>query len=257
MDLLLPLPTLAAAALTLLLAFTIFGLTGFGSNIVALPLLAQLLPLRCVVPLILLLDLCASLLMGVKHIREVERGELKRLLPVAAIGMVLGVTVLVQAPERWLLLLLGVFVLANSAWALLSRVPPAPISTRWALPAGAFGGVFSALYGTGGPLYAAYLARRVHDKHRLRATLGRHHLPQRHHAAGAVRRQRALRSARAAGRRCADAAFRAGRAGAGQPAARAPAGGTRRPGCLGAADRRRHRPGGARAGCAMTVARDE
>jgi uncharacterized membrane protein YfcA len=168
----LPLTTLAAAALVLLLAFTVFGLTGFGSNIVALPLLAQLLPLRYVVPLILLLDLCASVLMGVKHFREVERVELKRLLPYAAVGMVLGVTVLVQAPERWLLLLLGVFVLANSAWALLSRVRPAPISTRWALPAGAFGGVFSALYGTGGPLYTAYLARRVHDKHRLRATMG-------------------------------------------------------------------------------------
>ncbi len=41
----------------------------------------------------------------------------------------------------------------------------------WAVPLGTVGGVFSALFGTGGPIYTIYLARRVQDKGRLRATI--------------------------------------------------------------------------------------
>jgi uncharacterized membrane protein YfcA len=49
---------------------------------------------------------------------------------------------------------------------------PAPISARWAVPAGLVGGAFTALYGTGGPIYTIYLARRLDDKTVLRATIG-------------------------------------------------------------------------------------
>jgi uncharacterized membrane protein YfcA len=170
----LPLPpeTLLAAAAIIALAYGVFGLTGFGAGIIALPLLAQLMPIRQAVPMILLLDLLAGGLLGLRQRRHVERAEMTRLMPFAAAGMLLGVTLLVQAPQRALLGLLGVFTLAVTAWTLLQRVPTTPISTRWAVPAGAVGGVFTALFGTGGPLYTAYLARRIHDKHRLRATVG-------------------------------------------------------------------------------------
>ena len=52
------------------------------------------------------------------------------------------------------------------------RALPAPISSRWAVPAGLVGGAFTALYGTGGPIYTIYLARRLPDKAQLRATIG-------------------------------------------------------------------------------------
>jgi len=44
------------------------------------------------------------------------------------------------------------------------------IDTKWAIPAGLFGGVFSALFGTGGPIYIVYLSARIEDKAALRAT---------------------------------------------------------------------------------------
>lgn len=176
LDLLLPFPplpwlTLLAAAGVVILAYVVLGMTGFGSSIVAVPLLAHLLPIRYIVPMVLMLDLVTTVMLGMKNRQHVEKGELKRLLPFAMIGIILGATVLVKAPERWLLLLLGVFTLCVTAWTLLTRVKPEPISTRWAAPAGAFGGVFTALYGTGGPVYATYLARRIHDKNKLRATM--------------------------------------------------------------------------------------
>ncbi|MEO8312396.1 MAG: sulfite exporter TauE/SafE family protein [Caldimonas sp.] len=167
----LPLLTVAAAALAVTLAYTVFGLTGFGAAIVGVPLLAHVVPIRFAVPMMLVFDLCAGLLLGLRNRRDVDRGELLRLAPFVAIGMIVGVTALVRAPERWLLGVLGAFVFLYACWSLASRAAPAPISARWAVPAGTAGGVFTALYGSGGPIYTVYLARRLGDATRLRATI--------------------------------------------------------------------------------------
>jgi uncharacterized membrane protein YfcA len=41
----------------------------------------------------------------------------------------------------------------------------------WAAPFGVAGGIFSALFGTGGPIYTIYLSRRLFDAERFRATI--------------------------------------------------------------------------------------
>ena len=167
----LPLPTLAFAAVVVTLAYTVYGLTGFGAALVGLPVLAHLFPLRFAVPLVLVFDLCAGVLLGLKNRQHVDRRELLRLAPFILVGMAVGVTLLVRAPERWLLLALGLFVLAYSLWSLFGKAATSPVSTRWAVPAGVVGGGFTALYGTGGPIYTLYLARRIADKTALRATI--------------------------------------------------------------------------------------
>lgn len=167
----LPPATIAAAALIIALSYTVFGLTGFGAAVVGVPLLAHFLSIRFVVPMMLVFDLAAALLLGVRNRKSIASGELLRLAPFAAIGMAIGAAALVEAPERFLLTLLGAFVLAYSAWSLVGRTRSAPISTRWVAPAGIAGGVFSALYGTGGPIYTVYLARRLGDPARVRATI--------------------------------------------------------------------------------------
>lgn len=168
----LPLDTLASAALIVVLAYTVFGLTGFGASITAMPLLAQLFPLRFAVPLMLIFDISATLLLGLKNRGAVDRRELLRLIPFMLVGMVLGVTLLVNAPERALLFLLGCFVLAYAGWSLLFRRGVQTIATHWSAPLGTTGGVFTALFGTGGPIYVIYLTGRLHDKSVLRATIG-------------------------------------------------------------------------------------
>jgi uncharacterized protein len=168
----LPWQTLLCAALIVTAAYTVYGLAGFGAAIVAIPLLAHFFPLRFAVPMMLVFDLFAGLLLGLKNHKIMDRKEMLRMLPFMLIGMAAGVTLLVQASERWLLMLLGTFVLCYASWSLLSKAVPAPISQRWAVPAGVFGGAFTALYGTGGPIYTIYLARRLPDKTVLRATVG-------------------------------------------------------------------------------------
>ena len=62
----LPLETFALAALIVTGAYVIFGLTGFGSTVVAVPLLALVLPLKFAVPLMMMLDLAATFLLGAR-----------------------------------------------------------------------------------------------------------------------------------------------------------------------------------------------
>ena len=168
----LPWQTLLSTALIVTVAYTVYGLAGFGAAIVAIPLLAHFYPLRFAVPMMLVFDLFAGFLLGLKNRKNLDRGELLRLLPFLLVGMLAGVTLLAQASERWLLVVLGAFVLCYASWSLLSKVVPAPLSQRWAVPAGLVGGAFTALYGTGGPIYTIYLARRLPDKTVLRASVG-------------------------------------------------------------------------------------
>jgi uncharacterized protein len=167
----LPLASIIAAALVVVIAYTVFGLTGFGASIVGVPLLAHFFPIRFCVPMMLVFDLCAGLLLGLKNRRDVDRAELLRLTPFVAVGMLVGLTALVRLPERGLLALLGTFVVGYASWSLLAPATARPVAARWAVPAGIAGGAFTALYGTGGPIYTVYLARRLGDPRRLRASI--------------------------------------------------------------------------------------
>jgi len=159
-----------ALAGIILLAYFIRGISGFGSGLVAVPLLAHFLPLTFVVPLVLITDFSASLMLG-GHIRkQIRWDELQPLLPAGLIGVIAGATLLVNLPHAPLLLALGTIVLVFAIRNLLAWSGTQAVSRLWALPAGLTGGTISALFGTGGPPYVIYLNHRLHDKGELRAS---------------------------------------------------------------------------------------
>lgn len=169
-----PPDTLAFAAPVVLAAYVVFGMTGFGAAMVAVPLLVQFMPLQFAVPLVVLFDLACTALVGGSNWRRVSLVELKRLFPWLLLGIGLGVTLLHNAGARWPLILLGSFVLAVCIKGLRGArgaKPSAPLNTFWALPFGVFGGIFSALFGTGGPIYTIYLSRRLDALDQFRATI--------------------------------------------------------------------------------------
>ena len=161
------------APLVVLFGYVIFGMVGFGATLTNTPLLAHLLPLRFVVPLTLLLDLFAAIALGTRLRGQADRGELRRILPFMLLGLALGLALLVKLPERALLLLLGCFVLYAGLSSLARRPGAGPLNPAWAIPAGVVGGIFSALYGIGGPIYTIYMSRRIADKSVFRATMAR------------------------------------------------------------------------------------
>lgn len=161
---------MAAMAAILLAAYLIRGITGFGSGLVAVPLLALFLPLQFVVPLILLLDFTASLVIGGLHFKRVQWGEIGVLIPIGVVGVIVGTSLLVKLPPEPMLMALAVFVFIFAVRSMLNLHGEKPASRAWAVPAALTGGTVGALFGTGGPPYVIYLSHRIRDKGDLRAT---------------------------------------------------------------------------------------
>ena len=160
----------ASAAAILLVAYFIRGITGFGSGLISVPLLALFLPLQFVVPLILLLDFTASIVIGGFNFKRVKWDEVGVLIPFGIVGVILGTSLLVNLPPEPMLIALAAFVFVFAVRSLLNLHGDKLISRGWAIPASLTGGTVGALFGTGGPPYVIYLSHRIRDKSELRAT---------------------------------------------------------------------------------------
>jgi len=162
------------AAAVVAFAYTAFGLAGFGSTVIALPLLVHFFALKFAVPLLMLLDVAAFLLFGAHARKRIQYREIAWLAPFMLAGMAVGLTLLIEVAEQLLLAVLGTFLLLYAGYSLaregFGRGAPPPMSRAWCAPIGLAGGVFSALFGTGGVLFALYNAGRIGDKQALRAT---------------------------------------------------------------------------------------
>lgn len=161
---------IAVTAAILLTAYVIRGITGFGSGLISVPLLALFLPLQFVVPLILLLDFTASIVIGGFNFRRVQWNEISVLIPFGVVGVILGTTLLVNLPPEPMLIALAVFIFIFAMRSVLNIHGDKLASRGWAAPAALTGGTVGALFGTGGPPYVIYLTHRIRDKSDLRAT---------------------------------------------------------------------------------------
>ncbi|MBZ9785807.1 sulfite exporter TauE/SafE family protein [Pseudomonas sp. REP124] len=151
------------------LAYIVFGIAGFGTALVAGPILILFMPLSKIVPLLVLLDFVAAFGNLLPSRRDVARPELLRLLPCMAVGCTLGVTFLLNLKSDLLLLLMGLFISAYAIYSLWIKAAPKQLSAGWSVPMGTVGGMFGALFGSGGFLYAIYLNSRL-PKDEARAT---------------------------------------------------------------------------------------
>lgn len=151
-------------------AYVVFGIAGFGTALVAGPVLINFMPLSRIIPLLVLLDFVAAFGNWLPARKAVARSELLRLLPFMALGCTLGVIFLLQLKADVLMLLMGLFVTAYALYSLAVKVKPANLAPFWAVPAGTVGGLFGALFGSGGFLYALYLNARLSSTEQARAT---------------------------------------------------------------------------------------
>ena len=123
--------------------------------------------------MMVMIDICGSLYLGNKNSSNANMKELKWLFPFTLIGIVVGGLVLLQAPSAPLLITLGVFAAFNGARVLWQRNSELHkvINKWWAAPFGFLGGIFTALFATGGAIYASYLGFRIADPKILRSTM--------------------------------------------------------------------------------------
>jgi len=151
-------------------AYTVKGLSGFGSGLIAIPLLAFMFPLPFIVPVLGLLSYSGTIMQSIHLRKQVVWRDMLPLLPFSLLGIFIAIWLLVNVDAKSLVMALGVFVLLYSIYSLL----PLPVHAggrRWAVVAGCGGGMVGALFGTGGPFYVVYLKMRQLNKKQFRATI--------------------------------------------------------------------------------------
>lgn len=161
----------AIAGVVVFVAAYVRATIGFGSGLIMVGLLTLFFPVKLVVPVVLLLDILGSILIGGYDFKQVHWRELGWLLPGSVVGLIIGAWLLSVTPAQHLTLFLGVFLLAYVLYAVWVKPEHLPrISRRWGFPLGTFGGVVGSLYGGGGPPVVAYFQMRKLDKRSFRAT---------------------------------------------------------------------------------------
>lgn len=160
-----------AAPLVVIFAYVVFGLSGFGSTVISVPLLAHFLPITYLVPLMVLLDMSAALFIGTAGREHVSKPELKRLIPFMLLGFLVGVTLLVKVNADGLKIALGIFAVLVGVHGIANPTLRSKISPWWCIPAGIAGGAVATVFGAGGPVYATFLNGRLDDKHQIRSTV--------------------------------------------------------------------------------------
>jgi uncharacterized membrane protein YfcA len=158
------------AAAVISAAYVVRGIAGFGSGLIAIPLLAFMLPLSMVVPLIVLLDYVASASHGLRDRAQIQWRQMLPLLPFTLIGVLVGLYLFRSADPSLLSHALGAFIILYALYSLAVNASERIVSAIWAAPSGMFGGLIGTLFGTGGPLYVVYLKHRGLPKTEFRAT---------------------------------------------------------------------------------------
>ena len=100
---------LLTVCLGVTLAYVIFGLAGFGTALVAGPVLAHFVPVATIVPLLALLDFAAAAVNVGRDGRSADGAELRRIVPAMAVGSLAGAAILLRGRPEVLLLALGFF----------------------------------------------------------------------------------------------------------------------------------------------------
>jgi len=164
-------PTLVALAPIAFAGAVVYGITGFGAALVTIPLATHLVPMPFALAMFAVVDLVNALRVGLENPRLAVKAEVVRMAPMIVVGVILGVTALVNLPRKAGMIALGAFVILYALYSLAHRARMRTVGSRWAYVAGLAGGITSTLFGAGGPPYAIYLSHRPLSKDEFRATL--------------------------------------------------------------------------------------
>ena len=170
---------LLAAGAIVFCSFTLEGITGFGSSVIALPFVSMLLGLKMSVPYLCTLSILLSLYIAFRSWRSVVWKEYAFIALHVAAGLPVGIFLFnrLSAPVLSLFLAVIMIVVGVNGIAELRRwgsVPAVPaargrgVLMRLLLVAG---GIVHGAFGTGGPIVVIYAARALPEKGLFRMTL--------------------------------------------------------------------------------------
>lgn len=140
----------------ILFATMVQTLAGFGSALVSMPILAQVLGVGTAAPTFALIVTVIEIFVIARHRQSFQFSGVWRLMLAAMIGIPLGIVSAEVIPEQVMLFLLGCIVLAYAIYALITPRIPRLSNKSWAFGFGFFAGILTGAYNTGGPPYVMY-----------------------------------------------------------------------------------------------------
>jgi len=170
-------PLTLEVAAVMLLATIIRSAFGFGEALVAVPLLALLIPVELAAPVAVFASVLVAGAVLAQDWRHADFRSAGRLVVSTLFGIPLGLFALKTVPEPAVKAALGAIVVAYALYALANRKPRVLRDDRWVWPFGFFAGVFGGAYGLNGPPLAVYGSLRGWSPARFRATLQGYFLP--------------------------------------------------------------------------------
>jgi uncharacterized membrane protein YfcA len=161
------------AGFIVLIGHFIKGFSGFASALFAIPLLALFLDIKFVVPVFLLFDFIAGVILTIQNRRFIAWRSALLLLTGLAIGTTVGTYLLVSFGNEALKRVFGVVVILLALKILVwdNENVRREVSKMWAPVSGFIGGCTGGMFGLNGPPMVLYLTTQLRDKQVFRATL--------------------------------------------------------------------------------------
>jgi len=143
-------------ALVVLVASFTQSLSGFGSALVAMAVLPELLGLRTATPLVAMIALSVETTLLLRYHSALNLGAVWRLAVASLIGIPLGMIVLRRIDEGLALAALGIVMVGYAAYAYFELKPPELSRPGWAYAFGLAAGMLGGAYNTSGPPVVVY-----------------------------------------------------------------------------------------------------
>lgn len=144
---------------------------GFGNALVAMPVLAFLVPLSFATPLVALVSMTVTVAIILTDWRHIEFAAAGCLILGAVFGIPLGLWLLTSVDERIVKGVLAVVIFAFAAFSLANPQQWHLRNDRWGLAFGWVGGVLGGAYNTHGPPLVIFGFLREWSALQFRATL--------------------------------------------------------------------------------------
>jgi uncharacterized membrane protein YfcA len=163
-------------AAVLLGAFAVRSAAGFGAGLIAIPMLAFVLPVSTAVSIATIFTTLSSVQQVSREWRRVAWRQFAVIFLYSMVGIGLGLYFIKLLNEDFLRKCLGVFMILYSIYALRATDTRRLLPRRWHGAVGAgvgvVGGLLSALFGAGaGPIYVVYFDILRLEKAVFRATM--------------------------------------------------------------------------------------
>jgi uncharacterized protein len=170
-------PSMLSVLAVLFLATVIRSAFGFGEALIAVPLLALIIPVGVAAPVAVLVSVTVAGVILLQDWREVHAAGAWRLIVSTMFGIPLGLLLLTTVPEPVVKVVLGAVIISFAMYRLVGRAGVELKDDRLAWMFGFGAGVLGGAYGMNAPPLVAYGAMRRWSKEQFRATLQGYFLP--------------------------------------------------------------------------------